>query len=167
MTADSHYKFYQGPWKEGRLPVLLIIGWQKVIDTQKTRVEAYTLIPTAPPTLDSQPPICLQAGLNPSPQISERRLLATRCVESKLSELIPTQCRPQYPDLFPYKFSEVTNNKGEFERLSQGLRDCYAVTSKEMQDLLKHEVEDKTRCEALRDCLRTLHEGSLGDQTGT
>ena len=157
MAVDSNCAFYQGPWIDGTLRALLIIWWQKNVRTKKTCVGAYMLTPTAQ-QIDWRCSDRLSAGLNPATWISILKQIATGIAVLKLSRLICPQCRCD-PYLFPYKFSKIPKNN------SRGLTDYYQSASREVRDLLRNEIEDKTRCEALRHCLRTLRSGFSGDRT--
>ncbi len=165
MATDSDYAFYQGPWTDGK-SALLIIGWQKEDQTRRMRVETYLLVPDPPFLLMND-----SVGLTWDQLLASWNSVSKTIAESRaqwmLGKGIPVQCRAQYSDLLPYEFSEIANNQGESDRLSQGLRDRYAAVSTQMRHLLRYELEGQTRCEPLRDCLRTLREEFLRDQTET
>jgi hypothetical protein len=148
---DSDCTFYQGPWTEGG--VLFVVGWQKDVHTQETLVEAYTIIPTTPPTLDSPDSARVSAGLDPASWIAHCKLLAAEAVRSKLRKMIPVQQHVLYPELTSYEFNKIS----ESMKPSAHLMRVYSSASQGVRDLLLS-VEKKTQCEALRDCLKILRE---------
>jgi len=160
MTTDSHYIFYHGPWIDGISGALLIIAWQRDVSTQATRVETYILVPPSGLLNDSLGPTNFQAGIDTKAFRSGFVKTAESLVQSKLSDLIPSESRERYRDLFPYNFTEIARDNVPKTKLLSKLMICYQNATEKMRSDLSG-IEGRTSCEALLGCLRMLREGYL------